>query len=62
MSIKPGDSVRLKEKPNGYLSKHYALTVGHVYVCTGFMGSNIVTTTDLPDETASYHIDRVEPA
>jgi len=62
MNIQHGDSVRLKEKPTGYTTRDYALTVGQTYVCQGFMGSNIITTTDNPGETASYHRDRVEPA
>lgn len=62
MNIQHGDSVRLKEKPTGYTARDYALTEGQVYVCQGFMGSNIITTTDIPGETASYHRERVEPA
>jgi hypothetical protein len=62
MNIKTGDKVRLKEKPTGYTARDYALTEGQVYVCQGFMGSNIITTTDVPGETASYHWERVEPA
>lgn len=62
MAIKPGDDVRLLEKPTGYLSKHHPLTVGNIYKCLGFMGSCIVTTTDKPGEDASYYHGRVEPA
>jgi hypothetical protein len=62
MSIGKGDTVVLKEKPNGYTSRDYALTVGQTYTCLGFMGSNIITTTDVPGETASYHRGRVEAA
>lgn len=62
MNIQEGDKVILKEKPNGYASKHYALTKGNTYICLGFMGSNIVTTTDVPGDSASYHWERVELA
>lgn len=60
--IRPGDDVKLNEKPDGCLSKHYALTEGHIYQCLGFMGSNIVTTTDEPGESASYYRGRVSKA
>lgn len=60
MAIKVGDDVVLREKPTGYLSKHYPLTVGNTYKCLGFMGSNIVTTTDNPGEDAAYYHGRVE--
>jgi len=49
----PGDQVRLLERPDGYLSQHYPLTVGGVYEVVGYMGSCLVTTTDAPNETAS---------
>lgn len=62
MSIKRGDKVRLLEKPTGYTSQHYPLTVGKVYRCEDFDGSNIITTTDEPGVTASYNRGRVEPA
>lgn len=62
MTIQRGDKVVLREKPDGCTSQHYPLTVGATYVCKDFMGSNIVTTTDVPGETASYHIGRVVPA
>lgn len=59
MEIKIRDPVILLEKPNGHSAQHHKLTVGKIYKCLGFMGSNIVTTTDEPGETASYHIGRV---
>jgi hypothetical protein len=62
MTIKVGDLVRLDKKPDGCLASQHALTVGNICQCRGFMGSNIVTTTDEPGETASYHIGRVSPA
>lgn len=60
--IKTGDTVVLIEKPNGCLSNFYNLTVGNNYTCLGFMGSNIVTTTDTPGETGSYNRWRVRKA
>lgn len=62
MAIKNGDPVRLLEKPNGRAAREYPLTVGRIYQCKGHMGSNIITTTDVPGETASYHQGRVEAA
>jgi hypothetical protein len=59
MAIAIGDQVKLVEKPDGCLARQHALTVGNTYECLGFMGSNIVTTTDDPSEPASYHIGRV---
>lgn len=61
-AISPGDDVKLNEKPDGCLSKHYPLTVGRIYQCLGFMGSNIITTTDEPGESASYYRGRVSKA
>jgi hypothetical protein len=61
MAIAIRDHVKLVEKPDGGLARLLALTVGNTYECLGFMGSNIVTTTDVPGETASYHIGRVTP-
>ena len=54
-----GDSIRLITKPDGCESTCYPLTVGGVYQVVDFMGSNVVTTTDVPNETADYWRGRV---
>lgn len=59
-SIKRGDMVRLISKPDGHLSQHCSLTVGNLYKVEGFMGTNIITDSDVPGETASYWLGRVE--
>lgn len=59
-TIRAGDPVRLIKKPAGRLSSQYELTVGNIYRCAGIMGNCIVTTTDILDETGSYHPDHVE--
>lgn len=61
-AIKRGDDVILIEKPDGHTSRHYALTVGKTYRCLDFDGSNIITTTDEPGETANYGRSRVRLA
>lgn len=55
-----GDLVILVEKPDGYTSRHYPLTVGATYEVLDFDGSNVVTTTDVPGETARYWRGRVK--
>lgn len=58
--LRPGDQVRLVSKPTGHSSQHLPLTVGRTYDFKHFDGSNVVTSTDEPDETASYWRGRVE--
>lgn len=48
-----GDKVILDEKPDGSLSRTYPVTVGQPYTVLDFMGSCLVISTDVPDETAS---------
>lgn len=60
-----GDQVRLLSKPDGCQSAEYPLTVGNIYQVLDFRGSNVVTTTDNPGETANYwrgRVERVGPA
>jgi hypothetical protein len=58
-TFKVGESVRLLQKPTGYTGKYAPLTVGEVYTIVAFEGSNVVTTTDQEDMTASYNRDRI---
>lgn len=55
-----GDSVRLVSKPNGQTTQHLPLTIGKTYKILHFDGSNVVTTTDDPELSASYWRGRVE--
>lgn len=55
-----GASVRLTEKPNGYLSQHYALTVGNTYTCLDRAGCCLMVTTDIAGETAIVNHERFE--
>ena len=55
-----GDIVTLIEKPTGYVSKNYALTIGNNYKIVSFIGSCVVTTSDDPQQTAMYHYSRVK--
>ena len=57
-----GDAVVLRQPPDGYLSRDYPVTVGNTYEVVDHMGSCIVVTTDVPDETASIWVGRFEPA
>lgn len=59
-TITPGDTVRLLSKPDGYLSQYTPATVGKEYLLKGFMGSCVVTTTDLPGDEGIYWRGRVE--
>jgi len=55
-----GCVVKLLEKPCGYVTKDYKLTVDNNYIVIGFEGSNVITTTDEPDINCSYNRQRVE--
>ena len=55
-----GDTVELLEKPDGYLSQHYNLTVGQRYEVLDIAGCCVVTTTDTPGETGMYNSGRVK--
>ena len=56
-----GASLRLIEKPDGYLSQHAPVTVGKVYKMVDWMGSCVIVTTDNPDVTTSLYWKRFEP-
>lgn len=58
--FKRGCPVTLIEMPDGCESKNYKLTLGKTYEFIEWSGSNIIITTDAPDETASIHYSRVE--
>ncbi len=58
--LKRGYSVTLLEKPNGYESQHYPLTVGNTYEFIEWRGSNILITTDIHGQTASIHYSRIQ--
>jgi len=60
--IKLGVDVVLLTKPDGCMSRHYPLTAGKTYRVLDLNGSNVVTTTDVPGETANYWRGRVKPA
>ncbi len=45
----------LVQKPSGYLSSGYPLTVGKEYSILGTMGCLFVISTDVQGETASIH-------
>lgn len=53
-----GASVRLIEKPDGYLSQHYALTVGNTYTCLDKAGCCLIVTTDIQGGTAIVNHER----
>lgn len=55
-----GDTVELTEKPTGYTSRHYNLTVGKHYEVLDLAGSCVITTTDTPGENGMYHRGRVK--
>jgi len=56
MEMNRGDTIQLIEKPDGYESRHYPLTVGNQYTVIGWMGSAVQITCDDPDRTvAIYH-------
>lgn len=57
--LKRGDAVVLNELPTGYFSSLAPLTVGNTYDVVDFDGNNVITTTDVPGETSSYHRSRV---
>lgn len=59
-TIKAGDTVELQERPTGCTSSHYDLTVGNHYLCKGFAGSCIITTSNKPGEDAWYWRGRVQ--
>lgn len=46
--------VRLLEKPNGYTSRHYALTIGNVYEVVDVDGSCWVLLDDREDQAHVY--------
>ena len=54
-----GDTVELQEKPTGYTSQHYNLTVGQRYEVLDIADCCVVTTTDTPGETGMYNSGRV---
>lgn len=58
--LKRGCPVTLLEKPTGYDSQHYPLTVGNTYEFLEWSGSNVLITTDAPGETASIHYSRIQ--
>lgn len=58
--LSPGDSVRLITKPTGQATQHLPLTIGNIYKILYFDGSNVVTTTDEPEQSGSYWRGRVE--
>lgn len=58
----PARRVRLLEEPDGYMSKHSAVTVGRVYDVLDTMGSCLVISTDVPGETASLWRGRFQAA
>lgn len=55
-----GDTVELLEKPTGYVSRHYNLTVGQRYEVLDIAGCCVVTTTDTPGESGMYNSERVK--
>lgn len=55
-----GDTVELLEKPTGYSSQHYNLTVGHRYEVLDTGGCCVITTTDTPGESGMYNSGRVQ--
>lgn len=57
--IKIGDKVKLMSKPDGNTSRKEPVTVGETYICKGFDGHEIGTTSDEPGHTAFYSIKRV---
>ncbi|QQG35524.1 MAG: hypothetical protein HYS17_08285 [Micavibrio aeruginosavorus] len=57
-----GACVRLIQKPDGYLSQHYALTVGNTYTCLDRAGCCLIVTTDIEGDTAIVNHERFEPA
>lgn len=54
-----GSKVKLINKPDGYTSHDYPLTLGNIYKFLGMMGSCVIITTDMVNETASIHSSRV---
>lgn len=58
--LQPGDRVRLLWLPTGYSSSGLPLTVGHIYVFRYYDGSNVCTTTDVPNINGHYWKGRVE--
>lgn len=60
--LQRGDIVTLREKPTGYTSQHYDLTVGDFYRFNEYAGSCIITTSNKPGETAMYNAERVQKA
>lgn len=54
-------TVVLNQKPDGYHSQHYPLTVGKEYAVRGEMGSCLVIDSDEPGQTASVHWSRFLP-
>jgi len=55
-----GDTVELLEKPTGYTSSHYNLTVGNKYEVLDTAGCCVITTTDTPGESGMYNSGRVQ--
>lgn len=60
MTPRRGDIVELREKPDGYVSQHYNLTVGQRYEVLDIAGCCVITTTDTPGETGMYNAERVQ--
>lgn len=58
--LKKNDWVTLLEMPDGYTARNAPLTIGKAYQIKGLEGSCVVTTTDVPGETATYYRGRVE--
>ena len=54
------DTVELLIKPNGFMSRHYPLTIGRHYIIKNFDGSNVCTTCDEPNLIVSYWIGSVK--
>ena len=52
--LKPGDRVRLIEKPTGQTASSLPLTVGNVYIVRYVDGSNVCTSTDQPGLDGHY--------
>lgn len=61
-TIVVGERIQLLSKPDGYSSQSAPLTVGAEYQVLGLDGSNVITSTDVAGETASYWRGRVRPA
>ncbi len=59
-ALQPGDRVRLLSLPTGYSSGDLPLTVGNIYIFQYYDGSNVCTTTDVPDLHGHYWKGRVE--